>query len=59
MPRLLQALKMALARTDGSCVVRAMEVDAVLRIMFVEPAVLLKSAVLQTRQSSSRAVLKR
>jgi hypothetical protein len=58
MLRLPQALKV-IVRTDGSYVVRAMEADAARQIMFVAPAVLLQSVVLQTRQSSNRAVLKR
>ena len=58
MLRLPQALKV-IVRTDGSYVVRAMEADAARQIMFVAPAVLLQSVVLQTRQSSNRAVLER
>ena len=59
MLHLPQALKMALARTDGSCVARVTEVDVVLQIMFVELAALLQSVVLRTSQSSNQAVLKR
>jgi hypothetical protein len=47
----------ARARTDGPCVVRTTEVDAALRTMFVEVAVLLQSVVFRTRRSSSRVVL--
>jgi hypothetical protein len=59
MPHPPQVLKMVLARMDGSYVVKAMEEDVALRITFVALAVLLKSAVLQTRQSSNQAVLRR
>jgi hypothetical protein len=59
MRRLLQALKMAPAPTDGSSAVRAMEVDVALRIMCAEQAALLQSVVFRTSQSNNRAVPKR